>query len=77
LEFILGQFEFTDRREVFNWDLIRLQTAVRSYDSQFVAGCGSGGSHLANRSSHAIDVVEGIGEPGAFAILQRDRNFAG
>ena len=77
MEFILGQFEFADGREVFDWDLVRLEIAVRSYDSQFVAGCGPGGSHLANRSSHAIDVVERIGEPGAFAVLQFDRNLSG
>src|SRR5439155_27016364 len=38
--------------------------------------CGSGGSHLANPSSHAIDVVEGIRETGASAILQFDQNFS-
>ena len=77
MQFVFGQLEFADRREVFDWDAGKVQIASRSYDHEFLSCSGSGGSHLPNCCRHAIDVIERVSEPGAFAILQRKRDFAG
>src|SRR6266581_2996948 len=77
LQFVFGQFKFADGREIFDWDVADLQVASGSYDDEFLpAGCSSRG-HFPDGSGYAVNVFESVREPGAFAILQGDRNFAG
>src|SRR5207249_6157205 len=68
---------FADGWEVFDWDVANLKVAVGSYDGQLFPCRSTRGGHFPDSSGHAINVVERIGEPGAFAILQGDRNYAG
>src|SRR5213592_4637064 len=77
LQFVLRQFKFADGWEVFDWDVANLKVAVGSYDGQLFPCRSTRGGHFPDSSGHAINVVERIGEPGAFAILQGDRNCAG
>ena len=35
-----------------------------------IAGCYTGRSHLADRSRHAVHIIEGVREPGALLVPQ-------
>ena len=54
-----------------------MQIASRSYDDEFLSRGGSGGGHFAYRCRDAVNVFQRVGEPGALAVLQRNRDFAG
>src|SRR5262249_28615284 len=70
LQLVLRQFKFADRLEVFNRDVRNFQITARSYDNKLLSLGGSGGGHFANGSRYAVNVLESVGEPGAFTVLQ-------
>src|SRR6266699_3170229 len=77
LQFVLGQFKFADWREIFDREFVNSQVTPRGYDDELVAGRGSGRGHFLDGGGYTVHVFERISEPGTFAILQGDRNFAG
>ena len=77
LEFILGQFKFANGREIFERNIIDVRFATGDHHHQFLSGFSASCSHLADGRRDSVDVFQGVSEPGAFAILQRQRNFPG
>src|SRR6266478_3162744 len=77
LQFVLGQFKFANGREIFDWDVVDAQVVSRNNDRQIPVRLRARCDHSANRRRNSVDVVERVREPGASAILQGDRNFAG
>src|SRR6266853_2990360 len=76
LQLVLRQFKFADRLEVFDRDVANLQLAPGSHDNEFLAGRCSGSGHFADGGDDSINIFEGVGEPGAFTVLQRPWNCA-
>ena len=77
LEFVLGQLEFADGLEILDRDGPRGDLEAGGDDDDLLAGGDARGGHLADGIGDAVDVLEGIGEPGAFAVLKRRREMAG
>ena len=76
LQFVFRQFEFADRPEILDRDIVDLQIPAGGDDDQFFPGGHAGRRHFANGGSDAVHVFERVGEPGALSILQRRRNGA-
>ena len=77
MQFVFRQLEFADGREIFDWDVGKLQVSPGSHDDEFFSRGGSSCGHFADRRRDAVHVFQRVREPGAFAILQRNRDFAG
>src|SRR6202022_1308888 len=77
LQFVFRKFELADRREILDRDIVDLEFAARSHHDQFLPRSRAGRGHFANCRGPAVHVFERVGEPGALAILQDRRDFAG
>ena len=75
LQFVFGQLELADRREVLDRDIVDLELVARSHHDQFFARGCAGRGHFANGGGDAVDVFERVGEPGALAIFVARRGF--
>ncbi len=77
LQLVLGQLEFADGREIFDGNIVDADGVSRGDDGEVVAFGDAAGGEAADGVGDAVDVLERVGEPGAFVIAQEGREPAG
>ena len=77
LQLVFRQFEFADRPEVFQRNIVDGRILSRGHNDELFPRSGARPRHFANGGGDTVDIFERVGKPRAFSILQRRRDFAG